>query len=59
METKKPEKGQLFVKRDSILVENMPTYHERRIMAHGDEMMCVEAGALLDFFTPMREEFVK
>lgn len=40
--SKKPENGQVWVMRDDVLVESTPTYSERRIMAYGNEMMCVE-----------------
>ena len=39
---KKPDKGQIWVVHDEILKEKMPTWTERRILAYGDEMMCVE-----------------
>ena len=39
---KKPDKGQIWVMRDEVLSEKMPTYKERRILAHGEELMCVE-----------------
>lgn len=38
----KPKKGQVWVEHKDILVENMPTYQERKILAYGEEMMCVE-----------------
>ena len=39
---KKPEKGQVWVKHEDVLVEKMPTWQERKILAHGEELMCVE-----------------
>ena len=39
---KKPDKGQVWVGYEDVLVENMPTWQERRILAYGEDMMCVE-----------------
>ena len=39
---KKPEKGQVWVEHKDTLPEKMPTWQERRILAFGEPMMCVE-----------------
>ena len=38
----KPEKGQAWVKHEDVLVENPPTWQEKRILAYGEEVMIVE-----------------
>ena len=54
---KKPDKGQDWVKHEDVLKEKMPTYQERRILAYGDEIMCVENDFAVGDRAPWHEHF--
>lgn len=53
----KTKKGTVWVKHEDVLAEKMPTWQARKILAHGDAVMCVENDFEVGDKAPWHEHF--